>query len=69
MVDTFNSFCNFARLKFQLSCGIAIGYLRHIQFLTLTTRLNMAKTHANRSMADWLMRQRRVRWLNGDVTG
>ena len=27
MVDTFNSLCNFAFVKFQFSCGITIGYL------------------------------------------
>jgi len=36
MVDTFNSFCNCTRLKFQLSCGVTIGYLRYIQFLRET---------------------------------
>jgi len=33
MVDTLNNLCFFACLKFQLSCGITIGYLRYIQFL------------------------------------
>jgi len=39
MVDTVNSFCNFAFLKFQLSCGITIGYLRCIQFLRETMKI------------------------------
>jgi len=37
-VETFNSFCNCAHLKFScyIICGITIGYLRRIQFLRET---------------------------------
>ena len=39
MADTFNSFCNFAFLKLQLSCGITINYLSCIQFLSETMEI------------------------------
>jgi len=40
MANTFNSFCNSAFMKFQLSRGIIIiGYLRCIQFLRETMEI------------------------------